>query len=155
MEDLLRFILDESHGKFIRPLKDKLHSNDCKTSCYDCLRDFSNMAYHNILDWRLALDLVRLALDSSAPIDFNVDYWNIATPVVQSYIAALHGWTYAEFAGIPAGVRANRAELIVHPLWQTHPDYIGPDLAQAFVDARDQGLAVTCKSLFEVLRRPF
>src|SRR5262249_34869104 len=48
---------------------------DCQTSCPDCIRDFSNLAYHNILDWRLGLDLARLALDPSAPIDLSFTYW--------------------------------------------------------------------------------
>ena len=28
-------------------------ANACRTSCPDCLRDFSNLPYHPILDWRL------------------------------------------------------------------------------------------------------
>lgn len=33
------------------------HSRECSSSCYRCLRDYSNMAYHALLDWRLAKDL--------------------------------------------------------------------------------------------------
>jgi hypothetical protein len=33
------------------------HSVECSSSCYRCLRDYSNMAYHALLDWRLAKDL--------------------------------------------------------------------------------------------------
>ncbi|MFB9166537.1 DEAD/DEAH box helicase [Arthrobacter psychrochitiniphilus] len=33
------------------------HSIECSSSCYRCLRDYSNMAYHALLDWRLAKDL--------------------------------------------------------------------------------------------------
>ena len=33
------------------------HGAACQTSCHDCMRDYSNLAYHSILDWRLGLDL--------------------------------------------------------------------------------------------------
>ncbi|MDJ0412832.1 DEAD/DEAH box helicase [Rhodococcus opacus] len=34
------------------------HADSCSGSCYVCLRDYSNMAYHPLLDWRLAADLL-------------------------------------------------------------------------------------------------
>ncbi|MCX2746283.1 DEAD/DEAH box helicase [Arthrobacter sp. MI7-26] len=34
------------------------HAIECTSSCYRCLRDYSNMAYHALLDWRLAKDLL-------------------------------------------------------------------------------------------------
>lgn len=34
------------------------HAVECTSSCYRCLRDYSNMAYHALLDWRLAKDLL-------------------------------------------------------------------------------------------------
>ncbi|GGV05578.1 DEAD/DEAH box helicase [Kitasatospora aureofaciens] len=34
------------------------HGAECRGSCYQCLRDYSNMAYHTLLDWRLAADLL-------------------------------------------------------------------------------------------------
>ena len=81
-ESLLRFVVGQTSNTFYGPLVAQLdpqgnpsHGALCRTSCPDCLRDFSNLAYHNILDWRLGLDLARLALDPSAPIDFSVSYW--------------------------------------------------------------------------------
>jgi DEAD/DEAH box helicase domain-containing protein len=35
---------------------------DCDLSCPDCLRNYGNRLTHNMLDWRLALDLTELAL---------------------------------------------------------------------------------------------
>ncbi len=34
------------------------HARECSSSCYKCLRDYSNMGYHALLDWRLARDLL-------------------------------------------------------------------------------------------------
>lgn len=36
------------------------HSRDCRGSCYECLRDYTNMAYHSLLDWRLAGELLSI-----------------------------------------------------------------------------------------------
>lgn len=39
----------------------------CDSSCYRCLRDHTNSAYHPLLDWRLALDL--LDAEDGRPVD--------------------------------------------------------------------------------------
>jgi hypothetical protein len=36
------------------------HAGECDTSCNLCLRDFYNMPYHGLLDWRLALDMAEM-----------------------------------------------------------------------------------------------
>src|SRR5439155_24482802 len=36
------------------------HPARCDSSCYDCLREFYNMSYHALLDWRLAADMLQL-----------------------------------------------------------------------------------------------
>ncbi|MFB7511741.1 DEAD/DEAH box helicase [Streptomyces sp. NPDC056144] len=41
------------------------HGQECRGSCYECLRDYTNMAYHSLLDWRLAGDLLTVLSDSS------------------------------------------------------------------------------------------
>ncbi|MGQ5649903.1 DEAD/DEAH box helicase [Streptomyces sp. EKR5.2] len=48
------------------------HAEECSGSCYRCLRDYSNMRLHPLLDWRLARDLIsvlrgrQLAVDTAA-----------------------------------------------------------------------------------------
>ncbi len=48
---------------------------NCISSCYDCIRDYSNKQYHIILDWRLGLDLSRMAADKAFFVNFDVEYW--------------------------------------------------------------------------------
>ena len=57
------------------------HGDQCDSSCYQCLRDYTNMAYHPLLDWRLGFDLVNLCLDKDYPISLESPYW---TPLVES-----------------------------------------------------------------------
>ncbi|MFC9280203.1 DEAD/DEAH box helicase [Streptomyces collinus] len=45
---------------------DGAHGRDCRGSCYQCLRDYTNMAYHSLLDWRLAGDLLAILQGAGA-----------------------------------------------------------------------------------------
>jgi len=155
-ESLLRFVVGHTSNTFHGPLVAAAHADICQTSCPDCLRDFSNLAYHNILDWRLGLDLARLALDPNAQIDFSVSYWNgLDAAAAGPYFAAMTGWQRLTYGGLQAGRRGNQVEIITHPLWNTDPNLFGPRLARAYAEAVGAGCQVTFKSIFEVLRRPF
>jgi len=162
-ERLLRFVVGRTSNTFFGPLVAQTdpqgnpsHGALCRTSCPDCLRDFSNLAYHNILDWRLGLDLARLALDPNAQIDFSVSYWQgLDAAVAGPYFAAMPRWQQVTFGGLQAGRRGNQVEIITHPLWNTDPNHVGPQLAAACAQAVATGCQVTLKSIFEVLRRPF
>src|SRR5262249_40298212 len=116
-EDLIRFIVGPG-TTFSDWLIGTAHSAMCATSCPDCLRDFSNLAYHNILDWRLGLDVARLALDPAAQIDFSVPYWRgIDAAAAATYFAAMPNWQRASYAGVEGGFRGSQVQLIAHPLW--------------------------------------
>ncbi len=156
METLLRFVAGVGDATFHGPIVGAGHANTCLTSCPDCLRDFSNLAYHNILDWRLGIDLARLALDPHAPIDFTVVYWqSLIAPACGAYFAAQTGWQQGTYAGVPGGRRGNRVELIAHPLWDMDPNHLAPQLVNAHAAAQAAGGQVVTKSMFEILRRPF
>ncbi len=160
-EALLHYMVGQSSPTFFGFLVGQQHAgpgpNACTTSCPDCLRDFSNLQYHSILDWRLGLDLARLALDPAAPIDFTVPYWQgVDAAAAGPYFAAMPGWQHVTFGGLHAGRRNNRAVIITHPLWDCDPNRFGPQLANAYAQAVAAGCQqVGFKSVFEVLRRPF
>jgi DEAD/DEAH box helicase domain-containing protein len=156
-ENLLRLLIGQNTTIFYAPLVAASHADGCQTSCPDCLRDFSNLAFHNILDWRLGLDLARLALDPNAPIDFTVAYWqSLPVSAVTAYFAAQSQWQFVTLAGVPAGRRGTTVEIIVHPLWDMNPASFCPQLAAAYAQAQATGAQrIMFKSIFEVLRRPF
>ncbi|MDQ1028966.1 ATP-dependent helicase YprA (DUF1998 family) [Streptomyces umbrinus] len=52
-------LMATAHKKLAK-LKEGAHGRDCGGSCYECLRDYTNMAYHSLLDWRLAGDLLSI-----------------------------------------------------------------------------------------------
>ena len=132
------------------------HGALCRTSCPDCLRDFSNLAYHNILDWRLGLDLARLALDPNAPIDFSVPYWQGLDAAAAGPYFAAHARLAAVDIRRASGRPARKPGRDHHPSALEHgSEYFGPQLAAAYAQAVAAGCQVTMKSIFEVLRRPF
>ena len=151
LERLLRFVTDPNDS-FLREILAPHHADACQTSCPDCLRDYANLAWHCILDWRLAVDMARLALDANAPVDLTTPHWQpLVDSVTPPYFQAL-GSTATTFAGLRAARIGARGELIVHPLWATNH----PIVIQAQNEALTASITqLKTKTLFELVRRPF
>jgi hypothetical protein len=127
----------------------------CDSACYDCLKDYGNMSYHGLLDWRLALDMAELA--AGQPLD--PSRWLGRAMGDLAQFCQAFDWTTRDFAGLPgaASNAAHKALILVHPLWSTHPITAGPELADAISDAAGQGYHGTdvhVHSLFDLARRP-
>ncbi len=151
--DLLQRCIDdrarlEGHG---------IDGSSCDSACYDCLRDFSNLPYHGLLDWRLALDMARLARGETIRLE---GYWQpLATQLVAGFADAF-GWSPQQIGPLGGLVRRGTALIVAHPLWNTRVSYMADDLAEAVVEAEAQGFRQTGTrrwrviDLFEVARRP-
>lgn len=105
-EKLLDIYQYHSKSKF----REKLNDHDCFLACYDCLKDYSNLYYHEYLNWRLGLDMICLAQDSDARIGFNLPHWE---RIIHKYIPV---------DSIPESLTdpivIERSQLIItHPLW--------------------------------------
>lgn len=86
----IKKILEEmksDSSEFYRQLVNDDHQ--CDSSCYQCLRDYTNMAYHPLLDWRLGLDLVNLCLDKDYTINLEASYWTSLVENVQKNLVGL------------------------------------------------------------------
>jgi DEAD/DEAH box helicase domain-containing protein len=131
------------------------HGAACQTSCHDCMRDYSNLAYHSILDWRLGLDMARLALDATTPIDFSPVYWTgVPNLAIQRLHDALPGSTLMNLAGLPTVGLGRRAVIASHPLWDVRPASLHTSLAAAQAAAGAAGLTPEFRSTFMLIRRP-
>lgn len=165
-EELLGFVLGEARpswtrstppDSFHRPLVTPPHSQECASSCHRCLREFGNMAYHPILDWRLGLDMARLAVDPDASIDLATIYWsNLLARIAPHYFTGLNlePRTFDTLAG---GVDSfnNEAIILIHPLWDTDAANFRPEVAAGVADAQGQGFRVTLRSVFHAIRFPY
>jgi DEAD/DEAH box helicase domain-containing protein len=159
-EALLEFITgggSTSDDSFWRPLVDALHEGECAASCHRCLREFGNMAYHPLLDWRTGLDMARLALDPNAQIDLDYLYWAaLLARVAHPYFSGL-GMTPGRLAGLEAGVDAAQrvAVVLLHPLWDQDRSNLRADVAAAVAAGERQGLRVELRSLLRAVRFPY
>ena len=121
-------------------LEDPSHAASCNSSCYRCLRDYGNMAYHALLDWRLARDLFRLLQDQPLTIDTAdeaaaIERWGRgynATPI-RSTVAAVRYNSPNE---------GSFAVIVRHPFEASEETLISPRLAEALaeIEAAEEGL---------------
>lgn len=165
-EELLLFILGQARPSWTKqipvesfhaPMIAPEHADECSSACHRCLREFGNMAYHPLLDWRLGFDMVRLALDANAAIDLNFDYWStLVTQTAQPYFEGLN-LTHTMFGSLHAGISdvGNLAVILVHPLWDRDERNYAADLAAAISDARSRGLTTELRSVFHAVRFPY
>ena len=97
------------------------HMSNCTSSCYDCIRDYSNQQEHPILDWRLGLDLAKIASDPDAQIDFNTKYWQ---EYIENNVGLLLEKRHLQFSKhedlyIATTSTGEVGGIITHPLWST------------------------------------
>lgn len=107
-------------GEIFEELTSRDHENDCTSSCYDCIRDYSNQSVHHLLDWRLGLDLARLAHDPKAKIDFTTSYWIDYINITIKNVLVKHGYTVELCDGTLIGTDPyGENYCLVHPLWSS------------------------------------
>ncbi|MCK9900603.1 DEAD/DEAH box helicase [Frankia sp. Cpl3] len=63
--ELPRFL--DTVERYLGGLDQDTHADECVSSCYRCLRDYTNMAYHPLLDWRVARDLLSVLRRGTLP----------------------------------------------------------------------------------------
>jgi DEAD/DEAH box helicase domain-containing protein len=165
-EELLMFILGQgiphwtrgsSAGSFYDPLVGPTHEGSCASSCHRCLREFGNMAYHSLLDWRLGFDMARLALSPDAAIGLTGNYWStLVERMAATYFGGL-GLTARNVAGLRIGVNAftNEALILIHPLWDQNPSNYRPEVAAAVAQTEAEGLTPKLRSLLRAVRFPY
>ena len=140
------------------------HATECDTSCNLCLRDFSNQPYHGLLDWRLALDMARIALSPANTIDLQTQWegqpnpWQPLVASDQASIPALMkqlGYESSEtFETLRGYIHPTKNKITIerHPLWQEdHTEWIA---ARSAAMSRYASFEVYAMNPFRALRRP-
>lgn len=88
-------------------LKKLFDTHGCFLACYDCIKDYSNLYYHEYLNWRLGLDMIYLAQNSSCFIGFNLPHWK---GLIRRYFPSVTDFS------LPIAIKQSKT-VIVHPLW--------------------------------------
>ncbi|MUG95350.1 DEAD/DEAH box helicase [Scytonema sp. UIC 10036] len=141
------------------------HESECDTSCNLCLRDFYNLSYHGLLDWRLALDMARIASSSTSAIDLESSWNGCPNPwknlilgekaPIPVTLERLGYNSQKQFGSLRGYIRRGRlAKVLIlrHPLWtDEHPEWIA---AVEMAGKQYAGYEVISANPFKVLRRP-
>ena len=139
------------------------HSIECDTSCNRCLREYGNLGYHGLLDWRLALDMARIAESREVKVDLDTDWrpglpnpWKSVTDACARVLRKLR----AVDDGTMNGMRVFRNPATVHPgilvlrhpLWtDDHPEWLSTVSELA---AQGDDLPIRAVNPFRIIRRP-
>jgi hypothetical protein len=122
----------------------------CDSSCYACLRDYSNSRIHPLLDWRLAVDLSivmrGVAWDPARRDDFGL---RVASDLAREMPEV----SCERVGGRPALLGNGRTIIVTHPFEDTSPNGLGESLAYALAKA-DRTTEVDTVSWFTLLRAP-
>jgi len=114
----------QQNGQIYSMLADEIeteHKKNCSSSCYDCLRDFYNQQYHSILDWRLGLDLAKVAFDKNFVPDFTVEYWKpYFNELIDQLTNRMKGKKYEISKEVYVIEKGKSFYLISHPFWSGH-----------------------------------
>jgi Lhr-like helicase len=148
---------DPHSNTFAGSLISPQHSHDCDSSCYNCLRQYRNMNYHGLLDWRLGLSLLRVLASSNFQCGLDEDFsapdlehWlETAVKLRDTFCASFSSSSPRQFGFLPGFEVGDKRVIIVHPLWnRKNPIGLLAD-AIATVEADTQIL-----DTFNLLRRP-
>lgn len=161
---ILDSICDLEAGQIAAKWVAEEHIGQCDTSCNRCLRDFYNMQYHGLLDWRLALDMARIAQDQTTECDLAGppvgSYGSIWSPLTDGENAPVRktltqlGYRLIEQDGLPVFIShdRNRALITCHPLWtEDNPHYQN---TAARIREMYPSLSIAALNLFIAMRRP-
>jgi DEAD/DEAH box helicase domain-containing protein len=136
----------------------KMHSQ-CTTSCPDCLRSYNNRSSHNLLDWRLALDVAAIIQGRN----LRHDLWQESSHKLAFSLAGVKDLglklDYSDVLGWPVlrNRDNSRGVALVHPLWMQNKDFYGPLAAELSETAMgDLNLSeISLSSIFKYNRSPY
>ena len=145
----------------IRIAELEAHTNSgepCRSACYKCLKDYRNMAYHGLLDWRLAADV--LALIRGDNFDAERLWDGLGQEVVGDFALQFEGFELSQMASLSVAKHPARCVIGVHPLEEKFLAYASERVAEAAVAASDDGYGeagerqLRFADYFDLLRRP-
>jgi len=124
----------------------------CDSSCYDCLRDYRNMSFHGLLDWRLALDMLDIIRGRELP----PGRWEDVGPgALRSFCDGIEDFELDVAPGGLPGARDGDSWILpLHPLSETRNSGMSEDVAEAKLELEGLGANVFLADYFNLLRRP-
>lgn len=107
-------------GESYEHLVSHFHLTECDSSCYDCLRDYGNQDIHNILNWRLGLDVAKIVDNPDYVPSLNDSYWKNIRYNLMNQIKIADRITTTDYQDFLVASKNQKTYLIVHPLLSQH-----------------------------------
>ena len=133
------------------------HAAGCDGACYDCLREFYNMSFHPLLDWRLGVDLFTLL--NGGNVDLG-GWSSVDGAAARSFANSFQGNVATLDGGVLAVEAPEWALVVGHPFEITRPTDPAPRLAQAMANLEMRGYGAASgkpihfASAYEMNRQP-
>ena len=116
--------LTEPQNTVIGALISDDHRIACDSSGYDCLRNYRNMAFHGLLDWRLGISFLRTihsqsftcGLDGNFSLPDLEGWLDLAARLRDSFCHSFNT-TPRDFGRLPGLEVGGKQVIIIHPLW--------------------------------------
>lgn len=133
--------------------------DECDSSCPDCLRDFTNLVFHPLLDWRLGRDLLDLILDR--PLD--TDRWSGDERLLAEAFAEDFYGDAVRLDGGAWAIDGDDGVVVVRHPFEAPVDGSDPEalhltdrMDRALIEAEDRGAGrpIRFVSSFDLQRRP-
>ena len=117
--------LTEPRNSIIGALISDDHRRACDSSGYDCLRNYRNMAFHGLLDWRLGISFLRTlhspaftcGLDGDFSLPDLEGWLDLAARVRNSFCSSFNTTAPRDFGPLPGFEVGGKQVIIAHPLW--------------------------------------
>ncbi len=117
--------LTEPKNTIMGALISEEHRRACDSSGYDCLRNYRNMAFHGLLDWRLGVSFLRTLHSPSFTCGLDGDFslpdlegWlDLATRLRDSFCSSFNTTSPRDFGPLPGFEVGGKQVIIIHPLW--------------------------------------
>jgi hypothetical protein len=155
-DDVFAKLVEDRISSYLRELEDPAHAAECAASCYRCLRDYSNMAYHALLDWRLARDLLTVIRAGRLDIEETREA-QILGSWAQAYNAELVADLPCAAAVWDSPIDGQVVVLAKHPLEASEKTFMAQRLADALAEAEDRypdAAAIVFADTFTLDRSP-
>ena len=147
--------VDVGLKKYLESLRAPDHADECTASCYRCLRDYANMAYHALLDWRLAGDLLEVLLTGSLTPD-SAREQDAVSRWAEAYKAEVIDGLDCAAAVLDSPVHGRSVLIAKHPLEASEKALISPRLSDAMaqMEVREPDAAIVFTDSFVLDRDP-
>jgi len=169
-ESILQTAINPSpHDSYLWGIHAPGHATGCQDACYECLKVYRNMSFHGLLDWKLAVSMMRIlsSTDYRCGADGNFGFTELmnwksqAMKMLQDFARSFGLPGPLERQGlpyIPQRADSGNIILVVHPFWklqfQQPENWFQEILSELRTEAESSGGKLEVIDSFNLHRRP-